>query len=157
MTKIASADELETELRKLLAYAEMPNPSRLVLASGLSTLSLRVSWKVALQKMDNEALIQAFDSLRTRQKVRVTLRAVMGHGPSENGTPTEYIVGRRTKSRGGVERGGVESVHLLPADGSNAHPMSKVTLFKRKDYQDETYVSVALGDMGATLMAIEPV
>jgi hypothetical protein len=152
LTKVASADELETELRKLLAYAATPNPSRLVLAHGLSTLSERVSGhRTALQRMDTEDLIKAFDSLRPKQKVKVTMKAVMSMSPSETGTPTEYIVGRRGKGRYG------ETVSLLPADGSKPHPMRKVTLYKRENHEGNTYVSVGIGDMGATLIAIDPV
>lgn len=151
LTKIASATELQTELRKLLAYAQTPNPSRELLLRDLEVLSLRVAgFKGALQRMETDELIKAFDGLRPGQKIKVTLKAVMGHGDSENGKPTEYIVGRRTKSRSS------QNVHLLPADGSKPHPMRKVTLYKRDDYSGNTFVSVALGDMGATLLAIEP-
>lgn len=104
----------------------------------------------ATAKMDQEKLIQVFDSLRPRQKVKAVIRAVMSMSPSETGTPTEYIVGRRGKGRYG------ETVSLLPADGSKPHPMAKKTLFKRKDHEGNEYVSVALGDMGATLVSLEP-
>lgn len=43
MDKIASPDELQAELRKLLAYAESENPSREKLAADLNALSSRVA------------------------------------------------------------------------------------------------------------------
>jgi hypothetical protein len=43
MHKIADADELETELRRLLAYTQTEEPSRSHLASELHGLSLRVA------------------------------------------------------------------------------------------------------------------
>jgi hypothetical protein len=43
MHKIANTIELQTELRRLLAYAESRQPSRVVLAEALSTLSERVA------------------------------------------------------------------------------------------------------------------
>lgn len=155
LSKIASSIELQAELRKLLAYAESPNPSRAVLARGLDLLGLRLAGdesllqKMAQEKMDQEKLIPIFDSLKPRQRIKVTIKAVMGYGKSETGTPTEYIVGRRTQSRG------TTNLQLLPADGSKPHPMRKVTLYKRNDYQGTPFVSVALGDMGATLVSIE--
>ena len=45
MDKIASPDELQAELRKLLAYAESEVPSRSKLATGLKQLADRVARK----------------------------------------------------------------------------------------------------------------
>lgn len=151
MRKIATTDELQHELRQILDYASSLQPSRALLASELQQLSVRVAMneRVVTAKMDQDKLIQMFDSLKPKQKVKVSLRAVMGHGDSENGTPTEYIVGRRSKSRFS------ENVALLPADGSKPHPLAKKTLMKRKDHEGNTYVTVALGDMGATLISLE--
>ena len=42
MDKIASPDELQSELRRLLAYAESESPSRVKLAEGLDVLANRV-------------------------------------------------------------------------------------------------------------------
>lgn len=114
------------------------------------TYDFRTAAQTIVAKMEQDELIRVFDSLRPKQRVKVALRATMGHGPSESGTPTEYIVGRRGKGRYG------ETVGLLPGDGRPAHAMSKVTLMKRKDSEGNMYVSVALGDMGATLLSIEP-
>jgi molecular chaperone GrpE (heat shock protein) len=43
MQKIADANELESELRRLLAYAQTERPSRSRMASDLQTLSARLS------------------------------------------------------------------------------------------------------------------
>jgi len=115
--------------------------------------NLQASQRVAASKMarmDQADLTQAFDSLKTRQRVEITMKAVMSMSPSETGTPTEYVVGRRTVSRG------VQVIHLLNGDGSRPHPMRKITLYKRENSQGEQYVSVATGDMGATLISIRP-
>lgn len=44
MKKIASPEELQTELRTLLAYSESPNPSRGRVAGALRGLADRVAW-----------------------------------------------------------------------------------------------------------------
>jgi hypothetical protein len=112
------------------------------------TYDFRIS-RLLTAKMEQEKLVQVFDSLRPKQRVKAAIKAVMGHGDAENGTPTEYIVGRRGKGRYG------ETVSLLPGNGSKPHPMAKVTLMKRKDHEGNVYVSAALGDMGATLVSLE--
>lgn len=99
--------------------------------------------------MEREKLIETFDALRPKQKIKASIRAVMGMSSAMTGTPTEYIVGRRTKSKS------TENLHLLNADGSAMHPIRKVTLYKRRDCEGTEFVSVAIGDMAATLLSIE--
>ena len=53
MDKISSADELQAELRKLLAYAGTTNPSRRVLARDLTNLTIRVAGKIPPQFLEN--------------------------------------------------------------------------------------------------------
>ena len=53
MDKIASTDELQAELRKLLAYAQTHQPSRTVLARDLTSLTLRVAGKIPPQFLEN--------------------------------------------------------------------------------------------------------
>ena len=93
--------------------------------------------------------LETFDALKSKQTVKVAIRACMGHGDAETGTPTLYVVGRRGKGRFG------ETLALMPADGRKPHPMSKVVLHKRRDNNGELYVTAAIGDMGATLVSIE--
>ena len=53
MDKIASADELQAELRKLLAYAGTKNPSRKVIARDLATLTIRVAGELPPEFLKN--------------------------------------------------------------------------------------------------------
>lgn len=55
MDKIATATELQSELRRLLAYAQSHQPSRVVFARALSDLSERVAAapKVVFTEKDN--------------------------------------------------------------------------------------------------------
>ena len=53
MDKISSADELQAELRKLLAYAGTHSPSRKVLARDLVSLTLRVAGEIPPQFLEN--------------------------------------------------------------------------------------------------------
>lgn len=53
MDKIASATELQAELRKLLAYSATPNPSRTVLARDLMTLGVRVGGELPPEFLEN--------------------------------------------------------------------------------------------------------
>jgi hypothetical protein len=53
MDKIASATELQAELRKLLAYAGTSNPSRTVLARDLLTLGVRVGGELPPEFLKN--------------------------------------------------------------------------------------------------------
>ena len=53
MNKIASADELEAELRKLLAYAQTESPSRKVLARDLVSLGIRVAGELPPEFLKN--------------------------------------------------------------------------------------------------------
>ena len=98
-----------------------------------------------------DTIAQTFDSLKPKQRVKAVIRACMSARDSESGTPTEYIVGRRGKGRFG------ETLALLPTDGRKPHPMCKIVLHKRTNSEGQVFVSVALGDMGATLVSIEAV
>ena len=53
INKIANSNELEAELRKLLAYAQSENPSRQVLAQDLQVLSVRVAGKIPPQFLEH--------------------------------------------------------------------------------------------------------
>jgi parvulin-like peptidyl-prolyl isomerase len=53
MNKIASADELEAELRKLLAYSQTESPSRKVLARDLVGLGIRVAGELPPEFLKN--------------------------------------------------------------------------------------------------------
>jgi hypothetical protein len=53
MDKIASATELQAELRKLLAYAATHQPSRTVLARDLMTLGVRVGGELPPEFLEN--------------------------------------------------------------------------------------------------------
>jgi hypothetical protein len=53
LTKIASADELQAELKKILAYAQTENPSRKVIAQDLELLSARVAGKLPPEFLKN--------------------------------------------------------------------------------------------------------
>jgi len=53
MDRIASADELEAELRKLLAYAQTDKPSRKVLARDLVSLGIRVAGELPPEFLEN--------------------------------------------------------------------------------------------------------
>lgn len=104
--------------------------------------------------MDNatttEQLLKTFSALKPKQEIKVSIKAVMGHGASETGTYTPYVVGRRSKSA----KYGVESVSLKNADGSKMHPMRKITLMKRNDFNGQPTITIAIGDMGARLIGI---
>jgi hypothetical protein len=114
-------------------------------------MALSYDYRYASHQMSPEALVEAFDSLKAGQKIRVAMRAVMGRGDSESGTPTEYVVGRRGKGRHG------ETVTLLRPGQKKVNSFVKITLYKRKSNVDDSMrVSIAIGDMGATLLSIEP-
>ena len=70
----------------------------------------------------------------------------MGMNKAETGTYTPMLVGRRSTSK----KYGVESLALLPADGSKPHRFQKITLRKRNGK-----VTAAISDMGATLIGIK--
>lgn len=53
MDKISSADELQAELRKLLAYASTPHPSRKVIARDLATLTVRLGGELPPEFLKN--------------------------------------------------------------------------------------------------------
>jgi len=75
MKKIASPDELASELRSLLAYAEGEQPSREKIASGLRGLAQRVaSPPVADLRGLASSKLAAIDPNRMNPKVRKHLR-----------------------------------------------------------------------------------
>lgn len=94
-------------------------------------------------------LVETFDALKSKQRVRVAISACMGHGSAEGGVPTEYFVGRRGKGRFG------ETIALLPIDGRKPSPGSKIVLHKRRNCNGDLYVGAAIGDLGATVISIE--
>lgn len=53
MKRIASANELQSELNKILAYAQTENPSRHMLASSLELLSYRVAGELPPEFLKN--------------------------------------------------------------------------------------------------------
>lgn len=53
MDKIASATELQAELRKLLAYAGTSQPSRKVIARDLATLTMRMGGELPPEFLKN--------------------------------------------------------------------------------------------------------
>lgn len=53
MDKISSTDELQAELRKLLAYSATQKPSRKVLARDLASLTLRVAGELPPEFLEN--------------------------------------------------------------------------------------------------------
>lgn len=61
MDKIANSKELQAELSQLLAYAQSPRPSRVMIARALHSLSIRVggeipeAFKENIQKMKDKA------------------------------------------------------------------------------------------------------
>jgi hypothetical protein len=119
-----------------------------------SRVAARYVARIATAQMDQEKLIQIFDSLKPKQRVMVTMKAVMSMSDRERGTPTEYIVTRRGKGRYG------ETLGIFPAsaaaEGRKPSQINKTTLYKRPNHAGEMTVSVALGDMAAKLIAIEP-
>lgn len=53
LTKIASATELQAELKKILAYAQTENPSRKVIAQDLELLGARVAGELPPEFLKN--------------------------------------------------------------------------------------------------------
>lgn len=53
MNKIANADELQAELRKLIAYAGQQLPSRTFIARELATLAVRVGGELPPEFLKN--------------------------------------------------------------------------------------------------------
>jgi hypothetical protein len=53
MDKIANSAELQTELRKLLAYTSQPHPSRTFIARELATLSMRMGGELPPEFLKN--------------------------------------------------------------------------------------------------------
>ena len=95
--------------------------------------------------------VEQFDALKTKQAVKITLKACMG-GLSEK---TLYV-GRRTKSK----KYRVESLTLNrePGKAAPAHlrNLVKITLYKRNRVADgKPYISASIGDMAATVSSFE--
>lgn len=104
-----------------------------------------------VESQSDEELIRIFDSLKSKDRIQLAIKAVMGMGKRETGTPTEYVVGRKSFSK----KYGVHTVHLKRADGSPMHRMARVTLMKRKDSEGNEFVSAAIGDMGARIISLK--
>lgn len=93
--------------------------------------------------------VEQFDALKTKQAVKITLKACMG-GLSEK---TLYV-GRRTKSK----KYRVESLTLNrePGKAAPAHlrNLVKITLYKRI-HPDGESITAAIGDMAASVSSFE--
>ena len=101
-------------------------------------------------KMEDERLVEIFDSLKPGQTIKVTMKSVMGNSGWDTGEPTEYKVGRRGKGRNG------ETITLMRPGQKSVSQFVQVKLYKRKsNISDTMRVNVAIGDMAATLYAIE--
>jgi len=87
-----------------------------------------------------------FDALRPGQSVYVAVKSVMGMSDVLNGKPMEWKVGRRSVSK----KYGVETIPLLPLDGSKPHKMNQILLLKRGEK-----VSAALGNMWMELVSLK--
>jgi len=95
-----------------------------------------------------------FDRLRKGQKIEVAVKSVMGTSPRTSGEWSEWIVGRRSRSR----KHGVESVVLIPADdpGRRYDRRNAFRLVKRTDPRTgRVTVGAAQGDMGIALLGIK--
>jgi hypothetical protein len=95
--------------------------------------------------------VEQFDTLKTRQPVKIKLDACMG-GLKER----VLYVGRRTKSKNG--RTVSLTLNREPGKAAPAHlrNLVKITLYKRKRYEDDSwYISAAIGNMGATIPFFE--
>lgn len=149
MRKIASPQELQTELRRLLAYCSGPEkPSREKLAAELRELASRVK----CSEGQEEKLVALFDSLRPGQKISVAMTSVMGTSEATSGKPQDWIVGRRSKGRN------YETITLLPVDASwKPTKYNAFKLWKRENYQGEVTINASQGDMGLFLKSINGV
>jgi hypothetical protein len=88
-----------------------------------------------------EQLVHVFDKLKSNQTIWVAYSAVMS---TASKAYRPYVVGRRSHSK----KYNVSSITITPP-GTKPGRMMKVTLRKRGDR-----VSLALGDMGASLIGI---
>jgi len=86
MDKIASPEDLQAELRKLLAYAESEHPSREKLASGMKALADRVA--------GNKNLERALEHTRYKIPAKVGARVVTHNGGNLVGGERYYTAGR---------------------------------------------------------------
>lgn len=95
---------------------------------------------------DREKYAEVFDRLKSKQTVWVSYGAVMGTASKEF---RPYTVGRRSHSK----KYNVTSITLLPPGQTKASKFrnfNRISLMKYKDGQ----VSIALGDMGASLLGM---
>ena len=76
MRKIADADELEIELRRLLAYAQTDKPSRSRLASELESLRARVAGEHTAELTDEGRLVASIEG--PIEQVKKVARGLMG-------------------------------------------------------------------------------
>jgi hypothetical protein len=79
MRKIADADELEIELRRLLAYAQTDKPSRSRLASELESLRARVAGehtRLAAELTDEGRMVASIEG--PIEQVKRVARGLMG-------------------------------------------------------------------------------
>jgi len=99
-----------------------------------------------------DRLVALFDSLKSKQKIKVAMTAVMGSGKYTDGQPHEWLVGRRARSK----KYGSETITLMPVDGSwKPTKYNAFKLWKKKSSRDgETYISASQGDMGLMLKSI---
>lgn len=94
------------------------------------------------KQMSKEELVKIFDKLKPKQEIKVWYRSVS----SKDGEGLPFIVGRRSKSN----KHNVEKITLQTPEGSGV----KFFFYKRERNGEES-VSMAIGDMGVSLMAIE--
>lgn len=90
-----------------------------------------------------EGLSKVFDQLKSKQTVWMAYSAVMSRAGKEY---RPYTVGRRSHSK----KYNVTSITLMPGKGTKKYRGMKFALRRR----GEGHVSVALGDMGATLIGL---
>ena len=108
-------------------------------------LPLRPSDIAARASRDPAEWPAIFDRLKPGQIVYLAITSVMGASRAESGAYVAHKVGRRSKAR--RPQWWVESISLLPADGSKPHPFAQYKLTKRKSGE----ISASSGDMAVFL------
>jgi len=150
MRKIASPQDLQADLQDLLAYSQSAEPSRAKLASDLRDLADRVATPAG----SSEKLVALFDSLRPKQKIAVAMKSVMGTSEMTDGSPHDWLVGRRARSK----KYNSETITLMPVDGSwKPNKYNAFKIWKRNRPDGSASISASRGDMALMLQSINGV
>lgn len=95
-----------------------------------------------------DKLVALFDSLRPKQKISVAMKSIMGMSKVTDGTPHDWLVGRRSKGRN------YETITLLPVDGETPNKFNTYKLWKRPNRDGVLRISGSHGDMAVSLISV---